>query len=176
MATPLWWPPLEPPMHYIFAARYISCKKTSAIRKSKKWINNPRFVRGVTSDDFQIFAVVYRIQLDIEWCFWQKIGKLLQTVTIDLIYMFQWVSYSYFPIWPVSGKITFSHHSEIIQTVGHPRIIERKAWLSYLEKTSGESYVPLILIKLLNFGEINCKQKPISNKLIENFAKIYLYK
>ena len=38
--------PLEPPMHYIFAARYISCKKTSAIRKSKKWINNPWFMRG----------------------------------------------------------------------------------------------------------------------------------
>ena len=41
--------PLEPPMHYIFAARYISCKKTSAIRKSKNWINNPWFMRGVTS-------------------------------------------------------------------------------------------------------------------------------
>ena len=33
--------PLEPPMHYIFAARYISCKKTSAFRKSKSWSYNP---------------------------------------------------------------------------------------------------------------------------------------
>ena len=33
-------------MHYIFAARYISCKKTSAIRKSKILINNPWFMRG----------------------------------------------------------------------------------------------------------------------------------
>ena len=36
-------------MHYIFAARYISCKKTSAIRKSTNWINNPWLMRGVTS-------------------------------------------------------------------------------------------------------------------------------
>ena len=44
LATPLWWPPLEPPNYNIFAARYISRKKTSAFIKSKNWSCKPRFV------------------------------------------------------------------------------------------------------------------------------------
>ena len=46
LATPFWWPPLEPPIYNIFAARNISCKKTSAFRKSKNWSYQPWFVGG----------------------------------------------------------------------------------------------------------------------------------
>ena len=36
LTVPLWWPPLEPSMHLIFAASYFPRKKTWAFRNSKK--------------------------------------------------------------------------------------------------------------------------------------------